>query len=86
MRPRCSDFELPHAGAREVCAARPIFERVSQVGHASAPIPVEPIARFALSHLRQNAGVASTSTLKISSRPRSIATVQTQVWYGVSAW
>ena len=41
--------------------------------------------RGACDHLRQNAGVASTITLKISSRPRSIATVQIQVWYGVSA-
>ncbi len=35
-------------------------------------------------YLRQNAGVNSTSTLKISSRPRNMAAMQTQVWKSLS--
>ena len=34
-------------------------------------------------YFRQKAGVNSTMTLKISSRPRSMASVQIQVWKSV---
>ena len=44
-----------------------------------------PVRRDAL-YLRQNAGVNSTMTLKISSRPSSMAAVQIHVCAAVSAW
>ena len=37
-------------------------------------------------YLRQNVGVNSTSIEKISRRPSSIASAQTQVWKSVSPW
>ena len=37
-------------------------------------------------YLRQNVGVNSTSIEKISRRPSSIASEQTQVWKSVRPW
>jgi len=45
-----------------------------------------PAVRRDERYLRQNAGVNSTITLKISSRPSSMAAVQIQVCVAVSAW
>src|SRR5690606_38621833 len=70
----------PHRRPRRAAQEGAGTVRQGQAGEMSIGMEVSALIPHLSLHLRQNAGVSTTSTVNSSSRPSSIVAVHTQVW------